>query len=185
MLLKIDLQVDGFTCWNIFPLVSVRGVSSRSRVDPPASSSVLSFRLPSGVAITMVLYIHRHHQMPPFKHLLYVSYRWAPCTEQCLCLHLCNCCVSPAVRVGWQLPAVEMEYPDGLERYKLFSRFLLEGQVLQQNLYSPHSSFSCARKLEPDSPYHCQRPMVKTNLRCLSIGSLNNYWASLLLLVWM
>ncbi|KAM9360828.1 putative ATP-dependent RNA helicase DHX37 [Symphorus nematophorus] len=32
-------------------------------------------------------------------------------------------------RVGWQLPAVETEYPDGLERYKLFSRFLLEGQV--------------------------------------------------------
>ncbi|XP_020499535.2 probable ATP-dependent RNA helicase DHX37 [Labrus bergylta] len=32
-------------------------------------------------------------------------------------------------RVAWQLPAVEKEYPDGLERYKLFSRFLLEGQV--------------------------------------------------------
>ncbi|XP_044232027.1 probable ATP-dependent RNA helicase DHX37 [Thunnus albacares] len=32
-------------------------------------------------------------------------------------------------RVGWQLPAVEMEYPDGVERYKLFARFLLEGQV--------------------------------------------------------
>ncbi|XP_042344791.1 probable ATP-dependent RNA helicase DHX37 [Plectropomus leopardus] len=32
-------------------------------------------------------------------------------------------------RVGWQLPAVELEYPDGLERYKLFARFLLEGQV--------------------------------------------------------
>ncbi|XP_054466573.1 probable ATP-dependent RNA helicase DHX37 [Anoplopoma fimbria] len=32
-------------------------------------------------------------------------------------------------RVAWQLPAVEMEYPDGLERYKLFARFLLEGQV--------------------------------------------------------
>ncbi|XP_033474385.2 putative ATP-dependent RNA helicase DHX37 [Epinephelus lanceolatus] len=32
-------------------------------------------------------------------------------------------------RVGWQLPAVEMEYPEGLERYKLFARFLLEGQV--------------------------------------------------------
>lgn len=31
--------------------------------------------------------------------------------------------------MGWQLPAVEMEYPEGLERYKLFSRFLLEGQV--------------------------------------------------------
>uniref|UniRef100_A0A3B5KYJ8 RNA helicase n=1 Tax=Xiphophorus couchianus TaxID=32473 RepID=A0A3B5KYJ8_9TELE len=32
-------------------------------------------------------------------------------------------------RVGWQLPAVETEYPEGLERYKLFARFLLEGQV--------------------------------------------------------
>uniref|UniRef100_A0A673CBR6 RNA helicase n=1 Tax=Sphaeramia orbicularis TaxID=375764 RepID=A0A673CBR6_9TELE len=32
-------------------------------------------------------------------------------------------------RVGWQLPAVEMEYPDGLDRYKLFARFLLEGQI--------------------------------------------------------
>ncbi|KAJ0068081.1 hypothetical protein NL108_015563, partial [Boleophthalmus pectinirostris] len=32
-------------------------------------------------------------------------------------------------RVGWQLPAVEMEYPEGLEKYKLFAKFLLEGQV--------------------------------------------------------
>ncbi|XP_041856183.1 probable ATP-dependent RNA helicase DHX37 [Melanotaenia boesemani] len=32
-------------------------------------------------------------------------------------------------RVGWQLPAVEMEYPEGLERYKLFAKFFLEGQV--------------------------------------------------------
>ncbi|CAN9513034.1 unnamed protein product [Ophioblennius macclurei] len=32
-------------------------------------------------------------------------------------------------RVGWQLPAVEMEYTDGLERYKLFAKFLLEGEV--------------------------------------------------------
>ncbi|XP_044050991.1 probable ATP-dependent RNA helicase DHX37 [Siniperca chuatsi] len=32
-------------------------------------------------------------------------------------------------RVAWQLPAVEMDYPDGLERYKLFAKFLLEGQV--------------------------------------------------------
>ncbi|XP_061623567.1 probable ATP-dependent RNA helicase DHX37 isoform X1 [Phyllopteryx taeniolatus] len=32
-------------------------------------------------------------------------------------------------RVAWQLPAVEMEYPDGLERYKLFAQFILEGQV--------------------------------------------------------
>ncbi|XP_022051791.2 probable ATP-dependent RNA helicase DHX37 [Acanthochromis polyacanthus] len=35
-------------------------------------------------------------------------------------------------RVGWQLPAVEMEYPDGVERFKLFASFLLEGQVCPQ-----------------------------------------------------
>ncbi|KAM6943725.1 putative ATP-dependent RNA helicase DHX37 isoform 1-T1 [Lycodopsis pacificus] len=32
-------------------------------------------------------------------------------------------------RVGWPLPAMEMEYPDDLDRYKMFARFLLEGQV--------------------------------------------------------
>ncbi|XP_068166468.1 probable ATP-dependent RNA helicase DHX37 [Antennarius striatus] len=42
-------------------------------------------------------------------------------------------------RVGWQLPAVEMEYPEGLDRYKLFSRFLLEGQVCPKlKKYSGH-----------------------------------------------
>lgn len=50
-------------------------------------------------------------------------------SEQCLSALLHWLCLCPAVRVGWQLPAVEMEYPQGLERYKLFSRFLLEGQV--------------------------------------------------------
>ncbi|XP_053727943.1 probable ATP-dependent RNA helicase DHX37 [Synchiropus splendidus] len=32
-------------------------------------------------------------------------------------------------RVSWQLPAVETEYPDNLDRYKLFAQFLLEGEV--------------------------------------------------------
>ncbi|XP_069563899.1 probable ATP-dependent RNA helicase DHX37 [Brachyistius frenatus] len=42
-------------------------------------------------------------------------------------------------RVAWQLPAVEMEYPEGLERYKLFARFLLEGQVCPKlKKYSSH-----------------------------------------------
>ncbi|XP_041643342.1 probable ATP-dependent RNA helicase DHX37 [Cheilinus undulatus] len=42
-------------------------------------------------------------------------------------------------RVGWQLPAVEKEYPDSLEHYKLFSRFLLEGQVCPKlKKYSTH-----------------------------------------------
>lgn len=34
-----------------------------------------------------------------------------------------------ADRVGWQLPAVEVDYPAGIERYKHFARFLLEGKV--------------------------------------------------------
>lgn len=68
----------------------------------------------------------------------------------CLCLHSCN--VSPAVRVGWQLPAVEMEHPEGLERYKLFSRFLLEGQVPLLKLCIPHLSFNLASSFAESSP---------------------------------
>ncbi|KAJ3604755.1 hypothetical protein NHX12_029494 [Muraenolepis orangiensis] len=32
-------------------------------------------------------------------------------------------------RVAWQLPAVERAYPEGIDRYKLFAKFLLEGEV--------------------------------------------------------
>nr|XP_040145516.1 probable ATP-dependent RNA helicase DHX37 isoform X2 [Ictidomys tridecemlineatus] len=32
-------------------------------------------------------------------------------------------------RVSWPLPAVQVDYPEGLDRYKHFARFLLEGQV--------------------------------------------------------
>ncbi|RVE67907.1 hypothetical protein OJAV_G00086520 [Oryzias javanicus] len=38
-------------------------------------------------------------------------------------------CSSTFFRVGWQLPAIEMEHPEGLERYKLFARFFLDGEV--------------------------------------------------------
>ena len=32
-------------------------------------------------------------------------------------------------RVGWPLPAVQVDFPEGLDCYKHFARFLLEGQV--------------------------------------------------------
>ncbi|TRY60549.1 hypothetical protein DNTS_026966 [Danionella cerebrum] len=32
-------------------------------------------------------------------------------------------------RVGWKLPSIEMDYPESLERYKLFAKFFLDGQV--------------------------------------------------------
>ncbi|NXS89666.1 DHX37 helicase, partial [Erpornis zantholeuca] len=35
-------------------------------------------------------------------------------------------------RVGWQLPAVEVDYPEGIDRYKHFARFLLEGKVIKK-----------------------------------------------------
>ncbi|XP_056389776.1 probable ATP-dependent RNA helicase DHX37 isoform X2 [Hyla sarda] len=34
-------------------------------------------------------------------------------------------------RCGWQLPAVEVDYPEGLDRYKYFAKFLLEGKVIE------------------------------------------------------
>uniref|UniRef100_A0A8D2P7R4 Activating signal cointegrator 1 complex subunit 3 n=1 Tax=Zosterops lateralis melanops TaxID=1220523 RepID=A0A8D2P7R4_ZOSLA len=47
-------------------------------------------------------------------------------------------CHRPSVfyRVGWQLPAVEVDYPEGIERYKHFARFLLEGKVSCLSSYS-------------------------------------------------
>ncbi|NXQ26153.1 DHX37 helicase, partial [Alaudala cheleensis] len=43
-------------------------------------------------------------------------------------------CHRPSVfyRVGWQLPAVEVDFPAGIDRYKHFARFLLEGKVIKK-----------------------------------------------------
>ncbi|NXP94403.1 DHX37 helicase, partial [Passerina amoena] len=43
-------------------------------------------------------------------------------------------CHRPSVfyRVGWQLPAVEVDFPPGIDRYKHFARFLLEGKVIKK-----------------------------------------------------
>ena len=35
----------------------------------------------------------------------------------------------PPDRVGWPLPAVQVDFPEGIDCYKHFARFLLEGQV--------------------------------------------------------
>ncbi|XP_075689607.1 putative ATP-dependent RNA helicase DHX37 isoform X2 [Rhinoderma darwinii] len=59
-------------------------------------------------------------------------------------------------RVGWQLPAVELEYPEGLERYKYFAKYLLEGKVIQKLcsytsilLSSPATMLKTWAKLQP------------------------------------
>uniref|UniRef100_A0A673VE23 DEAH-box helicase 37 n=1 Tax=Suricata suricatta TaxID=37032 RepID=A0A673VE23_SURSU len=40
-------------------------------------------------------------------------------------------------RVGWPLPAVQVDFPEGIDRYKHFARFLLEGQAAAQDRESP------------------------------------------------
>ncbi|OXB58759.1 hypothetical protein ASZ78_012355 [Callipepla squamata] len=35
-------------------------------------------------------------------------------------------------RVSWQLPAVEVDYPEGIDRFKYFAKFLLEGKVIEK-----------------------------------------------------
>ncbi|XP_025031932.1 probable ATP-dependent RNA helicase DHX37 [Python bivittatus] len=59
-------------------------------------------------------------------------------------------------RVGWQLPAVEADYPEGLDRLKLFAKFLLEGKVVKTLaaysrclLSSPVTMLKTWSKLQP------------------------------------
>ncbi|XP_043835090.1 probable ATP-dependent RNA helicase DHX37 isoform X2 [Dromiciops gliroides] len=59
-------------------------------------------------------------------------------------------------RVGWQLPAVQVAYPEGLDRYKYFARFFLEGEVFKKLsrhrsclLSSPSTMLKTWAKLQP------------------------------------
>ncbi|XP_068939394.1 probable ATP-dependent RNA helicase DHX37 [Petaurus breviceps papuanus] len=59
-------------------------------------------------------------------------------------------------RVGWQLPAVQVGYPEGLERYKYFAKFFLEGEVFKKLaqhrsclLSSPSTMLKTWAKLQP------------------------------------
>ncbi|KAF4110339.1 probable ATP-dependent RNA helicase DHX37 [Onychostoma macrolepis] len=59
-------------------------------------------------------------------------------------------------RVSWKLPAIEMDYPEGLEHYKQFAKFFLEGQVcpkIQQFskclLSSPSTMLKTWARLQP------------------------------------
>uniref|UniRef100_A0A8V5GN98 Activating signal cointegrator 1 complex subunit 3 n=1 Tax=Melopsittacus undulatus TaxID=13146 RepID=A0A8V5GN98_MELUD len=67
-------------------------------------------------------------------------------------------CHRPSVfhRVSWELPAVEVDYPEGIDRYKYFARFLLEGKVVKKLksyskclLSSPHIMLKTWAKLQP------------------------------------
>ncbi|XP_014388830.1 PREDICTED: probable ATP-dependent RNA helicase DHX37 [Myotis brandtii] len=58
--------------------------------------------------------------------------------------------------VGWPLPAVQVDFPEGLDRYKHFARFLLEGQVFPRLasyqaclLSSPSTMLKTWARLQP------------------------------------
>lgn len=91
----------------------------------------------------------------------------------------------PPDRVGWPLPAVQVDFPEGIDRYKYFARFLLEGQVsswatcglsprcheLQAPLDSPVLSHQVCRKLASFKSCLLSSPntMLKTWARYKSI----------------
>lgn len=59
-------------------------------------------------------------------------------------------------RVGWPLPAVQVDFPEGIDRYKYFARFLLEGQVFRKLasfksclLSSPNTMLKTWARLQP------------------------------------
>uniref|UniRef100_A0A669F3P0 RNA helicase n=1 Tax=Oreochromis niloticus TaxID=8128 RepID=A0A669F3P0_ORENI len=81
-------------------------------------------------------------------------------------------------RVGWQLPAVEMEYPEGLERYRLFAKFLLEGQVLlfkhsSHLLSNPSIMLKTWAKLQPRTEAFLG-PLVSKKVDCRE--ALHSVW---------
>ncbi|KAM9622967.1 putative ATP-dependent RNA helicase DHX37 [Trichechus inunguis] len=59
-------------------------------------------------------------------------------------------------RVGWPLPEVQVDFPEGIDRYKHFARFLLEGQVFHKLasyqgclLSSPSTMLKTWARLQP------------------------------------
>ncbi|XP_049625154.1 probable ATP-dependent RNA helicase DHX37 [Suncus etruscus] len=72
-------------------------------------------------------------------------------------------------RIGWPLPAVQVEFPDGIDRYKHFARFLLEGQVFSKLasfcgslLSSPGTMLKTWARLQPRTE-HLLRALVARN----------------------
>ncbi|KAE8634950.1 hypothetical protein XENTR_v10002484 [Xenopus tropicalis] len=77
-------------------------------------------------------------------------------------------------RVGWQLPAVVADYPEGLERYKYFAMFLLEGKVVEKLgsyrsvlLSTPITMLKTWAKLQPRTEI-LLKALVSENADCQS-----------------
>uniref|UniRef100_F7F3D3 Activating signal cointegrator 1 complex subunit 3 n=1 Tax=Ornithorhynchus anatinus TaxID=9258 RepID=F7F3D3_ORNAN len=83
-------------------------------------------------------------------------------------------------RVGWQLPAAEVDYPEGIERYKYFAKFLLQGKVFPRLasysnclLSSPVTMLKTWAKLQPRTEI-LLKALVSENADCRD--ALLNAW---------
>ncbi|XP_046579366.1 probable ATP-dependent RNA helicase DHX37 [Haliotis rubra] len=85
-------------------------------------------------------------------------------------------------RANWPVPAVPLSYPAGLDRYKWFARFLLEGQVVPQMkqfvptlLSTPSTMVKSWARLQPRTETLLSA-LVEEGVDCLS--ALTTVWRS-------
>ncbi|XP_074015677.1 probable ATP-dependent RNA helicase DHX37 [Numenius arquata] len=83
-------------------------------------------------------------------------------------------CHRPSVfyRVSWQLPAVEVDYPEGIDRYKYFARFLLEGKVIEK--LSSYSRYLLSSPLIMLKTWSKLQPRTESLLQALVAENCDN-----------
>ncbi|XP_060641566.2 probable ATP-dependent RNA helicase DHX37 [Anolis sagrei] len=88
-------------------------------------------------------------------------------------------CHRPSVfyRVGWQLPAVEVDYPEGLECYKYFAKFFLEGKVVKR--LATHNRCLLSSPVTMLKTWSKLQPRTESLLQALVSENANN-WDALL-----
>ncbi|NXK19170.1 DHX37 helicase, partial [Arenaria interpres] len=83
-------------------------------------------------------------------------------------------CHRPSVfyRVSWPLPAVEVDYPEGIDRYKYFARFLLEGKVIEK--LSSYSRYLLSSPLIMLKTWSKLQPRTESLLQALVAENCDN-----------
>ncbi|KAM4810129.1 putative ATP-dependent RNA helicase DHX37 [Rhinophrynus dorsalis] len=86
-------------------------------------------------------------------------------------------CPSTFYRVRWQLPAVVVDYPEGLDRYKYFAKFLLEGKVI--NKLGSYTSVLLSTPITMLKTWAKLQPRTETLLKALVSEQSDNLHALL------
>ncbi|XP_030075313.1 putative ATP-dependent RNA helicase DHX37 [Microcaecilia unicolor] len=83
-------------------------------------------------------------------------------------------------RVGWQLPVVKVDYPEGLDHYKYFAKFLLEGKVIK--LLRSYTNILLSSPVTMLKTWSKLQPRTEALLKALVSENVDNHAA--LLAVW-